>query len=185
MKRIILILFTVFMATMLWGQVTVYDIQFTEDVSGDSPLYGQIIVTGGIVTALDGTTFYIADVDGGAWHGVMVYTNDDYGLALGDAVTFGAEVDEYYNLTELKNLTDLVIVSNGNPVPAPVVISTLDLSTMEAYEGVLVTIEEVEVTIATDDFGQWFVDDGSGECEVEDAIYHVEALAGDMYHSIT
>jgi hypothetical protein len=174
----------------LMSAVTVYEIQYTEDPSGDSPLNGEIVNVSGIVTATgfyssgNSNRFFLSDAEGGAWSGVFCF-NYDFIVEVGDEVEFTAEVDEYYNFTELLNLNNLNILSTGNPVPAPIEISTSDLANEEAYEGCLVKISMVEVTDNPDNYGQWYVDDGSGECQIDDGIYGYNNVStGDEFYSI-
>jgi uncharacterized repeat protein (TIGR01451 family) len=74
--------------------------------------------------------------------GIFVYTGSDPGLAVGDEVFVSATVDEYYGLTELTS-PSIVKGASGETI-APM---TLDLpipagTTLEPYEGVLVTLPE-------------------------------------------
>jgi len=160
----------------LMSAVTVYEIQYTDDPSGDSPLNGQIVNVSGIVTAngyyssTNSNRFFISDPEGGAWSGVFCF-NWDYIVEVGDEVEFTAEVDEYNDFTELINLNNLTILSSGNSIPDPVEISTYELASEEAYEGCFVKVSMVEVTRTPDGYGQWFIDDGSGECQIDDGIY--------------
>ena len=48
----------------------------------------------------------------------------------------------------------------------------------EKYEGVLVKLSNVTVTQTPNQYGEWFVDDGSGECQIDDVF-------GFAYNSIT
>ena len=64
-------------------------------------------------------------------------------------------------------------------MPAPSVVSTLNLvvpAQAEPYEGCLVEVQNVEVTEAQDEFGQWYVDDGSGECQVDDEFFYLDSV---------
>ena len=135
--------------------VPIYDIQYTTDPSGDSPFDGQTnITTEGIVTALYYNGYFIEDPSGGAWNGLWVY--DSNTPALGDRLRLTGTVDEYYNLTELKDLTSYQVVSSGNPIPEPEVLATGDVS-QEQWEGVLVRVENVIVTNGDLGYGEWSV----------------------------
>ena len=93
--------------------VSIYDIQFNNNTNGASNYEGSQVYTGGIVTAVrDDSSFYL-NSGSGAWSGIYVYSND-YLLSEGDSVVLDAEVDEYYELTELKNVTNLQVISSGN-----------------------------------------------------------------------
>jgi len=143
---------------------SVYDIQYTTDASGDSPLTGQIVSTGGIVTYVrsDGR-FYIKSGNG-PYTGVYVYENAQT-VAEGDSVTFDAEVVEYFNLTELTNVTNFVNVSSGNFFLSESV-TTAEANT-EGYEGMLIATCGV-VTAQENQYNEYPVNDGSGDVLVDD-----------------
>ncbi|MCF7808122.1 MAG: T9SS type A sorting domain-containing protein [Candidatus Marinimicrobia bacterium] len=170
---------------------TIYDIQYTSTAAGecyDSPLFGQTVTFSGIITASGSGNYYIQD-GSGAWNGVYVYDSGN-SVARGDSVTLVAEVDEYYGMTEIKGVSSFTVTSSENEEPAAVSISTGDLAggcslTGEAYEGVLVTVTNVTVTAAADQYGQWWVDDGSGACEVEDKYFEHSPTVGDVIPSLT
>lgn len=168
---------------------SIYDIQFVADPTTDdaSPYDGQVVLVEGIVTANNyGGKYFISSPEGGAWNGIYVYdtTNEP---ELGDLVRFEATVAEYYEWTELTNVTDYELISSGNTIPAPVVITTAELASMEAYESVLVTIENVTVSIIANSFGEWYVTDGSGDAQIDDNCYALDpaAIVGDTFASIT
>jgi predicted extracellular nuclease len=180
-------------------EVTIYDIQYTTDASGDSPYMGEVVTTTGIVTALGMSNFpdnfYMSMPAGGAWNGIYVHNSGDSTLAVGDEVTVTAEVVEYYSFTELKapeNGTITVTVnSSNNTVPAPVVVTTNAVND-EQYEGVLVKVENVTVTSAQDTYGQWNVSDGSGDVQIDDGFFHLDEVTpeiviteGQVFTSIT
>ena len=185
MRKFVFIIVLLIISNVILGE-TVYDIQYTTDPSGDSPLVGQIVTVSGIVTATNwyssgnSNNFFISDEEGGEWHGIFVY-NFDYVVELGDEVELTAEVSEYYGFTELSNLTALTVLSSGNPVPDELVVTTQALSGTEAYEGVLVQVNEVEVTVDPDDYGQAYINDGSGVCQTDDAMYDYEPSLGNEY----
>ena len=177
--------FAVFVIMLtICSATTIYDIQYTTNSGPDgtypSPLDGQIVTVTGIVTGANfgqDNKFFMSDPEGGAWHGIYVY---DYtvGPALGDEVEVTGTVTEYYGLTELGYCT-ITILSSGNPVPEPTIVTTLNLvipAQAEQYEGCLVQVLDVVVTEAQDEFGQWFIDDGSGECQVDDGFFYLDEV---------
>ncbi|MCF7911931.1 MAG: T9SS type A sorting domain-containing protein [Candidatus Cloacimonetes bacterium] len=188
MRRVLLLLVLLIMSSVIWSE-TVYDIQYTTDPSGDSPLAGQIVTVSGIVTATNwyvsgnANRFFISDPEGGEWHGIFVF-NYDFEVELGDEVELTAEVSEYFGFTELTNLTELTVLSSGNPVPEPLEVTTLAVSGTEAYESVLVQVNDVVVTVGPNNYGEAFIDDGSGECQTDDAMYSYEPVAGNEYQYI-
>jgi hypothetical protein len=128
---------------------SIYDIQYTTDVSGDSPLVGQIVATGGIVTAVHANGSFNMSSGTGPWTGILVYTTQNT-VAEGDSVTFTAEVQEYQGLTEMAYPTDFVKVSSGNFFMSNSVTTTQ--ANTEDYEGCLVTTTNANCT--TD--GSWW-----------------------------
>lgn len=184
MKKILVVLFLI-AVNLVWG-LSVYDVQYTTDPSGNSPYMDQNVTVTGIVTAVNwysgGETshFFISDPEGGEWKGVFVY-NFDYTVELGDEVELDATVQEYYNMTELSSLTALTVISSGNQIPEPLVVTTADLAETEAYEGVLVQVNDITVTQDPNNYGEAYIDDGSGECQTDDAMYDYSPVAGDEY----
>ena len=186
--KLLLILLGLLMISFLFADyVSIYDIQYTEAASGDSPYDGQVVTTSGIVTGFgyDDEKYFISMPEGGAWKGIYVY---DYNNTPdpGDEVEITGTVDEYYNLTELTSITGYSLLSSGNLVPDPVQITTNELASEEMYEGVLVTISNVEVTATPNSYKEWYVDDGSGECQIDDGFYeYLNPLIGDEFIFIT
>jgi predicted extracellular nuclease len=168
---------------------SIYDIQYVADPSTDdaSPYAGQEVLVQGIVTANNyGGKYFISSPEGGAWNGIYVYdTSND--PELGDLVSFSATVAEYYGWTELTSVNDFQIISSGNAIPAPVVITTAELASMEAYEGVLATIEDLTVTETPNSNDEWYVTDGSGDAQVDNGCFTLspEVAIGDSFTSIT
>jgi predicted extracellular nuclease len=192
-----LIFLVLCMSTSLLIGTTIYDIQYTT-IAGDgtypSLLVGQTVTFTGIVTANgyyssgNSNRFFVSDPAGGAWKGVFVFSYD-YTVSVGDEVEVSGEVQEYYGLTEIGNLTGVTVLSTGNPVPAAIPVATGDLlapSTGEPYEGCLVKISDVTVTQGPTTYGEWYVNDGSGECQIDDAIFTYDSPSvGDTFASIT
>ncbi|MCF7911265.1 MAG: lamin tail domain-containing protein [Candidatus Cloacimonetes bacterium] len=164
--------------------VTIPEIQTPVDETDVSPYAGQIVSTQGIITAIGADKYWISTPEGGAWNGLYAYDLANM-PALGDEILITGLVDEYFGLTEIYNITDFVILSSGNDLPEPAVITTNQLSTEEEWESVLVQVQDVVVTVEVNNYGEWYLDDGSGECQADDAIYHVEPLVGDEFASIT
>lgn len=142
-------------------EVTIFEIQGQQELS---PYEGEIVKTTGVVTGVFSGSYFIQDGEG-EWNGVYVYGSSS--VTVGDEVELTAEVDEYYDLTELKNISSFTLLSSGNELPAASELSTQEIND-EAFEGVLVTVVN---TICTNDnlgFGEWELDDGSGSCRVDD-----------------
>ena len=149
--------------------VSIYDIQYTTDSIGDSPYVGSLVETSGLVTAVAYNGYFLQDGTG-MWSGIWVYDTNNT-PAVGDLVTVIATVDEYWNLTELKDLLSFTILSSGNSLPPVTVASTHDLYTEEGYEGVLVKAVGATCIVPDAGYGQWYIDDGSGQAMVDDVMY--------------
>lgn len=174
-------------------EVTIHDIQFTSDPSGDSPLAGQVVRTSGIVTAIDAVAnngdpqlvYYLQD-GSGAWNGIYVFDYIDNGneVAVGDEIELIASVSEYFNLTELSNLQSFTLVASAQPLPAPIVVGTGEVAA-EALESVLVRVENAACTEVAGgaNFGIWSVDDGSGVVGIGKEMYTTtpDATLGQVY----
>lgn len=173
--------------------VSIYDIQYTTDVGSacyDSPYDGQVIWTQGIVGfVVPGTypNFYIQDGDT-PFHGVLVY-DTSVNPTVGDEVLLKAEVDEYYGMTELKNVADFTILSTGNTPYGPTVVSSGDFTggcnaTGEGWEGMLVRIDEPTCTQEENTYGEWYISDSSGEAQVDDDYYTYDPTVGENFDFI-
>ena len=84
MKHIIICILDLTLAIGLYAEVlTCYDIQYTEDPSGNSPYSGRTVTVRGIVvvelfytgTNVNNIGFFISDPDGGPWSGLLIYSN--------------------------------------------------------------------------------------------------------------
>lgn len=163
MKKLTFTLLLAFFSLLAFAQteVTIYQIQGQQALS---PYEGQAVKTYGIVTGVYGISYFIQDGEG-EWNGVYVYSSDD--VNEGDEIEITAEVDEYFELTELVNVSSLTVLSSGNELPAASWLSTEEIND-EAYEGVLVRVEDA--TCSNDDagYGEWELDDGSGFCRIDD-----------------
>ena len=186
MKRILsLLILAVFMLQL--GAVSIYDIQYTTnpgDGTYPSPMADQDVTIQGIVTGAGyaGEKFFVCDLpeEGtGAWHGIYVYNVDpEQAPSLGDIVEISGTVSEYYGVTELGYVT-VSVLSSGNAVPGPTSVSTLDLvvpTFAEQYEGCFVAVSNVEVTEGQNDYGEWYIDDGTGECQVDDGFFYLDEI---------
>ena len=158
--------------------VSIHDIQYTTDASGDSPYDGLQVSTGGIVTAIVAGKGYFIQSGSGAWNGVYVYDKNN-AVARGDSVTFTTKVSEYYAFTELGYVTDFVKVSSGNALPEPLILSTGTVPS-EKYEGVLV---KVTGTCTNPDlgYGKWEVDDGTGGVAIDSLMYSYTPTSYETY----
>tara|TARA_B100001093_G_scaffold482116_1_gene513452 strand:+ start:776 stop:2155 length:1380 start_codon:yes stop_codon:yes gene_type:complete len=159
--------------------VSIYDIQFTTNTNGMSNYDGSQVYTGGIVSAVrDDSSFYLAS-GSGAWSGVYVYSFD-YLLSEGDSVVMDAEVAEYYDLTELKNISNVQVISSGN-IPNVNNCNTAAANS-EEFEGCLVKVTNATCNNDNPGFGEWIINDGSGDVSVDDLIYAHTATLNTSYN---
>jgi hypothetical protein len=117
----------------------------------------------------------------------------------GDEVELAGLVTEYYYVTELRLFVGCYEeVATGVTQPDPLVLSTNALNTatagVERYEGVLVRVENVNVTNDSLGNGEWEINDGTGPCRVDDDAYYfytprtgdvLEAVQGVCYYSFS
>ena len=174
----ILVFFILFISKFSINQVSIYEIQFTENPGNGtypSPLEGQNVSVGGIVTATgyNYDNYFISSSNGGAWEGIYIYDND-YAPVIGDSIIIFGEVYEYNGFTEMKDLSDFEIISSSNPLPIPEQISTHEVFTEEAYESAFVEITDVNVSQTYDIWDEWRVNDGSGPCIISNAIFNLK-----------
>ena len=174
--------------------ITIFDIQYTDIPGNDStypsPYVGQTVTVSGIVTAA-GTAeapneFYISSPEGGPWNGIFVFNADGEPEA-GDEVVVSGNVDEYNGFTEIHS-PSISILSHNNALPAPAITSSGQLTipwSAEAWEGGLVQVQNVAATQLVNQYGEWYVDDGSGQCQIEDEYVYFEPFVGQNFSSIT
>jgi predicted extracellular nuclease len=173
---------------------TIYEIQYTEEASGDSPFAGQVVTTSGVVTAWhynyeggEFQGFFIQD-GVGAWNGLYVYDKQLASIApaIGDSIIITGMIKEYYGITELTfdNTAgvqiDFDIVSSDNELPAPFLVSTIEANG-EPWESVLIKVMNARCTNDDAGYGMIEVDDDSGPILVDDDIYAAELTLNERY----
>jgi len=157
---------------------TIYQIQYTQDPSGNSPLADSVVSVYGTVTGKHGAGYFIQEAYG-PWHGVYVYDNQNQ-PALGDSVFLTGTVAEYYNLTEIKLVTAFNILANGLPGPAPVTVTCSQVN-MEDYEGVLVTVNNATCVNPSAGFGMWTIEDATDTAKVHNLMYTYSPVLNTIY----
>ncbi|MCK4577252.1 MAG: lamin tail domain-containing protein, partial [Candidatus Marinimicrobia bacterium] len=194
--------------------VSIHDIQYvTDPATNDTSAYLDSSVTiSGIVTSefwgsYKNRYMFVQDANT-AWSGIMLFeysgwdtydfTVEVNGMAIGttnsvaqgDSVTITGTIDEYYGMTELVDVTSVIIHGQAVNPPAPIAVTTLDIATgnaaAEMYEGVLVEVMDADATF--DDaywWSTWSADDGSGACRVGNIWgYYYFPTTGDSLASI-
>ena len=183
--------------------MTSYQINYHAPTSGgceSSTYVGATVKVRGYVSAVDNNGFYMQDNPTSApYEGMFVYTTSGggwlIGRAVGQLVEVVAVVFEYYDLTELKDLISLTVISSGHAM-VPLVATTGAIGTActasgEAHEGLLVTVNNVQITSEPNQYGEIGINDGSGETQLEDGILNTvlhlgaQAVAGTSIRQIT
>jgi hypothetical protein len=174
-------------------EVTIYEIQ-----KGLVPP-GTEVITNGVVTAdhmvYQHDTFeyaVIQDPQAGPWSGIVLFSTAQGVLVCdeGDEVRIQGTVDEYYDMTELRNITSFEKLGTS-PVPAAEILTTGDLCNdnpeeAEKWESVLVVVFDAEITDDGFGYGEFEIDDGSGAARVDDwsggifKPYTYEPVLGDI-----
>ncbi len=176
--------------------VSIHDIQYVSDPANDdaSSYSGQTVFVEGIVTAAPGElgsrAMVIEDSAGGPWSGLYVFDGGNFsGLNAnrGDMVRVLGNVTEYNGMTELL-YNSAEIISTGNALPDPAIVSTGDFvsaATAEQWESVYLEFQNATVTDANLGYGEWAFDDGSGATRADDmgSFTYTPAL-GDYYNFI-
>jgi endonuclease I len=158
--------------------VPIYDIQGQQ---ADSPYDGQVVSTSGVVTANFGTSYFIQD-GFGDWNGMFIYESGR-NPSIGDSIILTGEVSEYYNKTEISNISDYYFISANNTLPEPLLVQTGNVQ--EAHESVLVKVNNA---ICTDEnyqanYFMWEVDDGSGPLKIHNtSVFEYEPSEGSYYN---
>ncbi len=156
---------------------SIYNIQYTNDPTGNSPFANSTVLTGGIVTAIHSTGFFVQSGTG-PWSGIFVFNNTNTPNR-GDSVTFSAQVEEYFGMTQLKNVSNFTVVNSGNTV-LPTVVTTAQAGS-EAYEGVLVKVEFATCSNASAGFGEWTVWNSPTSINIDDMIFAFTPTQGAAY----
>lgn len=183
MKRFALFSLLIVLACVAHAQTirTCYDIQYTTAPSGDSPYAGQSVTVQGIVTAnryYTGSStsnygFMISDPGGGPWSGLFIFTNQ-HSPQLGDLVQVTGTIVEYFNFTEMTPVSSFQVISQGNPIPEPTLITTGALAsaaTGEQWESVFVKVQNATVTSAPNNYQEFNINDGTGNAQVDNQCF--------------
>lgn len=168
-----------YVAPVFTGEIeSIYDIQGQINVS---PFEGQIVSTTGVVTANFGENYFIQNGQG-EWNGLFIF-DPGRNPSIGDSIIVTGLIEEYYEKTEMKEVSVYYHISSNNELPEPVVINTGEGG--EQYESVLV---KVESAVCTDpnyqsNYYMWKVNDGSGNMLVHNtSIFEYDPEEGESYN---
>ncbi len=179
---------------------TIYDVKTGVYEPGDPVLVEDVIVTG---VGASGTGFFLQvpsdhqSYNGPDYSGLFVFIgNAGNAPALGDRVNVSGVVNNFYGQIQLSSVSDITVVSSGNPAPDPVDVTTSDVATggvrAEALEGVVVRVQNVSVSDTApavgpgdhDPINEFVVDDS---LRVDDYMYLVTPFpqVGDTFTAIS
>ncbi|WNJ16686.1 T9SS type A sorting domain-containing protein [Pontibacter sp. G13] len=132
------------------GGLIIPDLQYTPYMDGNSPYLGQQVTVHGIVTATDLPgdlgKIYMQDPLATSWAGISISgTATIETVQRGDHIQVTGMVAERGGRTELIGVTNLHIISTGNPIPNPTIaapdqFSIYNGTTTEPYESMLITL---------------------------------------------
>ncbi len=198
MKLMFTLFVILFAVSLTFSQIAVYDtvsidsIQYVPDPGNDDAsryvddtLVVNVIACTGPRVFSSGArwSFLSSNGAGGPWSGIQIIQHDTASAAAqntglqftlpGDEYYITGVVEEYSNGTQFAVLIDPdhypTWISDNNPVPAPTVVPTGDLTDRtngEQWEGVRVRVENAEVINNSLPFRECSLDDGSGLVEL-------------------
>ncbi|MCK4666129.1 lamin tail domain-containing protein, partial [Candidatus Dependentiae bacterium] len=180
--------------------LTIYDVQYTTTQGAEcyhSPEETNSVTLIGIVSAIKTSNSYVIAESSAPWHSIYVYDSSN-NPAVGDEITITGTVDEYNGLTEITTVTGYNVDSLGNPVYGPYTqtVETIGGSaewgadcnlTTEPYEGLLITLYNVEVSSPSSANGYWRIKDQGGTLHlgVDDTFYAETVTNGQQIDQIT
>lgn len=162
---------------MLFSQQEV-TIQQIQGGTSTSPYVGQRVITRGVVTGVYQHGFFIEDTTQGPWSGIWVHSTAS--VTRGDFIRLSGVVLEYYNLTELDSVQNVTILAHGYEI-YPETLSTHDAG-QEMWEGVLLTVQGAVCESLPNQYGEWWVNDGTGPLMVDDMGYAASPVVGNCYN---
>ena len=135
-----------------------------------TPFLGQFVSTTGVVTALKSNGFFLQDPgindDGNpaTSEALFVFTSSAPAVTAGQTVSVLGTATEFFNLTQLESTLpgDVTVTSSGNPLPAPVVLTTTILNPagppdqLERFEGMRMHADTLVSVAPTNEFGETF-----------------------------
>jgi DNA/RNA endonuclease YhcR with UshA esterase domain len=164
--------------------LTIYDLQYTPFIDGNSPYSGATVTVNGTVTAdtsdIPGSTMVFMQSGTGPWTGINLYGSGASApkyraVKRGDSISVTGVVSEYNGKTQF-TVSAITKIDSNKALPAPYVVSISGSNSFsyqlsippvngtqlfEKWEGVLVKFQNVYVTMVVTDvpihYGEWFV----------------------------
>ncbi|MEN6445669.1 MAG: hypothetical protein ABFC98_06435 [Candidatus Cloacimonas sp.] len=197
MKRVLILISILVCAFCQVEAVSIYQVQFTSFRGSDGTfpsLYtGKSVALEGIVTATDYQQggYFISERLNGPWRGILVLDRNAK-VKKGDYIKVLGTVSEFYGMTCLQDIAQTRIISGGNALPQPILLTTGQLShseEAESYEGVYIRFLNVSSTSNKGLKNSLEVTDGSGTCFVIGNQFNTgikgKMIANAQYASIT
>ena len=125
----------------------------------NSPYEGQIVSTSGTVTAVNSIGYFIQDAVA-AWSGIFVYDSVNV-VIMGDVIALEAEVAEFYDMTQLKNIIFFTVTTNSTGEYYSTLTMDYEEPLAEKYEGCLVEYNGMDCIQSTNEFGEAIISSGS------------------------
>jgi len=168
-------------------ELSILDIQYTEDPSGVSPYINQKVSFTGIMSSdpISDYVFFLQDISE-MWSGICVRDSwQVLDLAKGDSVYIEGIVSETFGgITQLANTSEFTILKKAAELIVPVEVTTGEIATggphTEAYECVLVKVTG-SCSTAESGYREWEVDDGSGPLRVYHPHFDLTPTLGETY----
>jgi hypothetical protein len=161
-----------FFYTVTPGQVTIKDVQYCPYLHGYSGLVGATVTVDGIVTAdtahlnktsINASTFgtfsWYIQSSNQPWSGVWIQAPESlmHGIVNGDSIRVTGTIGEWLtsssNVTNIYNISSVVKLASGLPVPEPVNLAVANFTAQpngsplaEPYEGMLVRFTNLTVS---------------------------------------
>ncbi len=140
------------------------------DIQGDGPASPEVgkthtiegVVVGDFQEANQLKGFFVQEEDADAddnpatSEGIFVYYNG-VNVNVGDVVRVTGKVDEYNDLTELKNVSEVIICTSGATLPSPATVSLpfADPADLEQYEGMRIQLLQTLTVTDNRDLGRY------------------------------
>ncbi len=159
---------------------------------------GVVVTTPMLETTADSEVpdgFWVEEPGGGPWSGIYVFARDvaePVEVNPGDVVDLRGTYDEYYDNSQL--IVSSVTVTGSDDLPPAAIVTTGQVNTggseQEAYEGVLVQLEGVEISTADLGHGDFGVSPAGGGAELYvspdfDFNYDFEPTAGFAFQRLS
>lgn len=168
---------------------TIYDIQQGRVREGTRVLVEDVIVSTPIT--YKGDMFFVQEAEGGEHGGIAVFVHDETGLdvRVGDVIRLDGRYQEFHGQSQIVLDSPADFETTGRAEPTATLVSSSDVATggslQASYEGVLVVVENAEVTTDVDQYGEFVVDD---VLIVDDLFFTgggPDPQSGTVYSSIT